>query len=232
MTASDLDDGDLPHLTEDRPRHRSATHRTTQELFGHDGQFFTVPGTFPGGLPDHIRFTPAVFAVLHIPNPLIGEDEYIVRDVDGHRRTHGTPAPDRETAIRSALAALADDRRTHAQRVEHKRVHTLGRAPVPPIRIGYSETGACVVHVRCSCPEVEGLAGHYERVSLAAADWLDEASTTPWEFCPTTPTRVTAPSGGTLTASFRNSEGAAVVEFRHPDGHRETIALAQVHDLA
>jgi hypothetical protein len=233
MTTSDLNAGDLPHLTGDHPRHRSAAHRTTRELFGYDGQFFTVPGTFPGGLPDHIGFNPVVYAVLHVPNPVTVEDEYTVRDVDGHRRTLGTPAPDPDTAIRSALAALADDRRAQAQRVEHNRVHTLGLAPVPPIRIGHTETGTCVVHVRCSCPKVEGLAGHFEHVSLAAADWLDEAPTTPWEFCPTSPTRVTAPSGnGPFTATFRNAEGAAVVEFQHPGGHRETIALAQVNDLA
>ncbi|MFD7866985.1 hypothetical protein [Streptomyces sp. NPDC059783] len=228
MTTPDLNAGDLPHLTESRPR----SARTTRELFGHDGQFFTVPGTFPGGLPDHIGFTRAVYAVLRIPNSVTGEDEYTVRDVDGHRRTLGTPAPDQDTAIRTALAALAADRRTHAQGVEHERVDTLGRAPVPPVRIGHTETGTCVVHVRCSCPDVEGLAGHFEHVSLAASDWLDEAPTTPWEFCPTTPTRVTAPSGsGPLTATFRDPVGAAVVEFQHPDGHREAVARTQVNDL-
>ncbi|MCX4826344.1 hypothetical protein OG883_42650 [Streptomyces sp. NBC_01142] len=233
MTTPDLNAGDLPHLSADRPRHRSSTHCTTRELFGHDGQFFTVPGTFPGGMPDHIGFTPAVYAVLRTPNLGTGEDEFTVRDVDGHRHTLGTPAPDRGTAVRSALSALADDRRAHAQRVEHNRVHILGLAPVPPVRIGHIDTGTCVVPVRCSCLQVEGLAAHFEHVSLAAGNWLDETPTTPWEICPTSPTRVTAPSGsGPLTATFRNAEGAAVVEFEHPDGHREAVALARVNDLA
>ncbi|MEU7031629.1 hypothetical protein AB0A60_33645 [Streptomyces sp. NPDC046275] len=232
MTAPDLKAGDLPHLTTERPRHRSATHRITRELFGHDGKFFTVPGTFPGGLPDHIGFTPAVYAVLHAPNPATGEAEFIVRDVDGQRLTLGTSAPDQTTAIRSALSALAAERRAHAQRVEHNRVHILGLAPNPPVRIGYTEAGTCVVHVRCSCPQVEGLAAHYEHVSLAADGWLDEAPTSPWKFCPTSPTQVITEGGtGRLTSTSRNDKGQAVVQVQHTDGRHEVIALAHVSDM-
>ncbi|MEU3639965.1 hypothetical protein AB0H23_27575 [Streptomyces albogriseolus] len=232
MTAPDLNAGELPHLTTDRPRHRSATHRTTRELFGHDGKFFTVPGTFPGGLPDHIGFTPAVYAVLHAPNPATGEAEFIVRDVDGQRLTLGAPAPDQTAAIRSALSALAEDRRAHAQRVEHNRVHILGLAPTPPVRIGHTEADTCVVHVRCSCPQVEGLAAHYEHVSLAADGWLDEALTTPWKFCPTSPTQVITYSGtARLTSTSRNDKGQAVVQVQHTDGRHEVIALARVSDM-
>ncbi|MYS33487.1 hypothetical protein K388_05817 [Streptomyces sp. KhCrAH-43] len=232
MTAPDLNAGDLPHLTADRPRHRSATHRTTRELFGHDGQFFTVPGTFPGGLPDHVGFTDAVYAVLHAPNPATGEAEYSVRDVNGRRLTLGSPAPDQDTAIRSALSALAEKRRAHAQQVEHNRVHILGLAASPPVRIGHTETGTCVVHVRCSCPHVEGLAAHYEHVSLAVDGWLDEVPTTPWEFCPTSPIQITTERGtGRLTSTSRNDKGQAVVRLQHTDGRGEVIALIRVSDM-
>ncbi|MGW3390542.1 hypothetical protein [Streptomyces cinereoruber] len=233
MTSPDLNAGDLPHLTTERPHHRSATHRTTRELFGHDGQFFTVPGTFPVGLPDHIRFTSAVYAVLHAPNPVTGEAEFIVRDVDGHRLPLGTAAPDQATAIRSAVSALAEERRAHAQRVEHNRVHILGFVPTPPVRIGYTEAGTCVVHVRCSCPRVEGLAAHFEHVSLAADEWLDEATTTPWTFCPTSPTQVITEGGtGHLTSTSRNERGQAVVQVQqHDSGRQEGIALTRVSDM-
>ncbi|MFH0245953.1 hypothetical protein ACGRHY_26860 [Streptomyces sp. HK10] len=232
MTAPDLNAGDLPHLTADRPCYRSATHRTTRELFGHDEQFFTVPGTFPGGLPDHIGFTDAVYAVLHAPNPATGEAEFIVRDVNGQRLTLGTPAPDQDTAIRSALSALAEDRRALAQRVEHNRVHILGLAAAPPVRIGHTEAGTCVVHASCSCPQVEGLAAHYEHVSLAADGWLDEAPTSPWRFCPTSPTQVITKMGtGRLTSTSRNDKGQAVVQVQHTDGRHEAIALAHVSDM-
>ncbi|MFI5867175.1 hypothetical protein [Streptomyces sp. NPDC051546] len=232
MNAPDLNAGDLPHLTADRPRHRWPSGRTTRELFGHDGEFFTVPGTFPGGLPDHIGFTVSVYAVLHAPNTATGEAAFIVRDVDGARLTLGTSAPDQDTAIRSALSALAEDRRAHAQQVEHNRVHILGLDPHPPVRIGHTHTGTCVVHVRCSCPQVDGLAAHYEHVSLAADGWLDEVPTTPWEFCPTSPTQVITDSGtGRLTSTSRNDRGQAVVQVQHPGRRHEVIALARVSDM-
>lgn len=232
MIAPDLNAGDLPHLTTERPRYRSATGRTTRELFGHDGKFFTVPGTFPGGLPDHIGFTPAVYAVLHTYNPATSQPEFIVRDVDGQRLTPSVPATDQTTAIRSALSALAEDRRAHAQRVEHDRVHILGLTPNPPVRIGHTEAGTCVVHVRCSCPQVEGLAAHYEHVSLAADGWLDEACTTAWKFCPTSPTQVITKRGtGRLASTSRNDKGQAVVQVQHTDGRHEDIALARVSDM-
>ncbi|MET8816555.1 hypothetical protein ABZW47_31725 [Streptomyces sp. NPDC004549] len=229
MSTPDLNAGDLPHLTAQRPRHGSPS--TTRDLFGHDGQFFTVPGTFPDGLPDHIGFATVVYAVLRTPAPATGTDEYTVRDVDGHRRTLGTPGTDQDTAITNALSALAERRRAHARQVEHNRVHVLGLPPVPPVRIGHSTTGTCVLHVRCACPHVEGLAAHYEHVSLAA-DWLDETPTSAWEFCPTSPTLVTTSNGrGRLTATLRDSKGTAVVEIQHTTGHREAIALSQVSDL-
>ncbi|MFH8257868.1 hypothetical protein [Streptomyces roseolus] len=232
MTTPDLNAGDLPHLTADRPRRRSATHHTTRELFGHDGQFFAVPGTFPGGLPDHVGFTDAVYAVLHASNPATGEAEYSVRDVNGRRLALGTPAPDQDTAIRSALSALAEKRRAHAQLVEHNRVHILGLAASPPVRIGHTETGTCVVHIRCSCPDVEGLAAHYEHVSLAAGGWLDEVPTTPWKFCPTSPAQLITERGtGRLTSTSRNDKGQAVVRLQHTDGRGEVIALVQVRDM-
>ncbi|MGC5263905.1 hypothetical protein ACPXCO_23080 [Streptomyces cyaneofuscatus] len=233
MTTPDLNAGDLPHLTADRPHHRSDSHRTARELFGYEGQFFTVPGTFPGGLPDHVGFIPAVYVVLRTPDHATGTHEFTVRDVNGHRRILGTPDPDQDTAIRNALSTLAERRRDHARQVEHNRIHVLGLDPVPPVRIGHTATGTCVVHVRCSCPQVEGLAAHYEHVSLAAADWLAETPATPWEFCPTSPTGVTTQRGrGRLTGTLRNDKGMAVVEVEHRDGHREAVALAQVSDLA
>ncbi|MFF3957390.1 hypothetical protein ACFYY1_29875 [Streptomyces sp. NPDC001890] len=153
------------------------------------------------------------------PNPATGADEFIVRDVNGHRHILGTPGPDQDTAIRNALSTLAGRRRDHARRVEHNRTHVLGLDPVPPVRLGHTATGTCVVHVRCSCPRVEGLAAHYEHVTLAAADWLDETPTTPWKFCPNSPTRFTTQSGsGRLTSTLRNDKGMAVVELQHSEG--------------
>ncbi|MFI1701448.1 hypothetical protein ACH419_36585 [Streptomyces bobili] len=230
MTTPDLNAGELPRLTTTRPDPQ----HTVRELFGHGGQFFTVPDSFPGGLPDHISFAAVVYyAVLRTPNLDSGEAEFAVRDADGRNHTIGEPAPEQDTAIRSALSALAERRRAYAQQVEHNRVHVLGLDPVPPVRIGHTDTGTCTVHVRCSCPQVEGLAAHYEHVSLAAADWLDANPTRTWELCPTSPARFATPSAsGRITATFRNADGAAVVEIQHPDGHREVVALARVSDLA
>ncbi|MEV6653968.1 hypothetical protein [Streptomyces sp. NPDC051219] len=56
------------------------------------------------------------------------------------------------------------------------------------VRIGFNTVGTCVVHVRCSCPHVDGLAAHFEHVSLAADGWLNQDTATPWEFCPTSAT--------------------------------------------
>ncbi|MCX4681652.1 hypothetical protein OG413_41360 [Streptomyces sp. NBC_01433] len=232
MTTPDLNAGDLPLLTADRPRHRSDSQRTARDLFGHEGQFFTVPGNFPDGLPDHIGFVTAVYAVLSTPNPNNAAHEFTVRDVNGQRHILGAPAPDQDIAIRNALSTLAERRRDHARQVEYNRIHVLGLDPVPPVRLGHAATGTCVVHVRCSCPQVEGLAAHYEHVTLAAAEWLDETPTTPWEFCPNSPTQVTTRSGsGRLTRTLRNDKGMAVVELQHSDGNRESVALAQVSDL-
>ncbi|WP_331732079.1 hypothetical protein OG613_47405 (plasmid) [Streptomyces sp. NBC_00015] len=229
MTTPDLNAGELPRLTRTRPDPQ----HTVRELFGHDGQFFTVPDSFPGGLPDHITFAAvAYYAVLRAPNLDTGEDEFTVRDVDG-RRTIGEPAPEQDTSIRSALSALAERRRAHAQQVEHNRVHVLGLDPVPPVRIGHTITGTCTVHIRCSCPQVEGLAAHYENVPLAAADWLDANPATTWELCPTSPARVITPSvSGRISATFRNADGAAGVEIQHLNGHREVVALTRASDLA
>lgn len=233
MSTPDLNAGDLPHLTTVRPGHRSDSHSTTRDLFGHDGQFFTVPGTFPDGLPDHTGFTTVVCAVLRTPDLTTGADAFTVREVDRHRRPLGAPDADQDTAIRSALTAVAERRRAHARYVQHNRVHVLGLEPVSPVRVGHSTTGACVLHVRCSCPHVEGRAAHFEHVSQAAADWLDETPTTPWELCSTSPTRITTPNGsGRLTGTLRDSKGTAVVEIQHTDRDAEVIALAQVVELA
>ncbi|MET7487103.1 hypothetical protein [Streptomyces sp. NPDC005538] len=234
MSTPDLNAGELPRLTTTRRRPRSVAQETVRELFGHDGQFFTVPASFPGAVPDHITFAAAVYyAVVRAPGPDIGEAEYTVYDVDGRHHPLGAPAPDQDTAIRGALTALAERRRAHARQVEHNRVHVLGLEPVPPVRIGYTETGTCIVHVRCTCPQVDGLAAHYEQVSLAADGRLDEIPTTPWELCPTSPTQVTTESGtGHLTSTFRNDQGMAAVRLQHTDGSREEIALARVSDLA
>ncbi|MGW6145663.1 hypothetical protein, partial [Streptomyces sp. NPDC055140] len=224
MTTPDLNAGDLPLLTTSRPRPRSVSQQTVRELFGDDGQFFTVPDSFPGGLPDHIDFPAVVhYAVVRTPKPDTGENEFTAYDVDG-RRPLGRPAPDQDTAVRSALSALAERRQDHARQVEHNRVQIRGLEPVPPVRIGYTETGTCIVHVRCSCPQVEGLAGHYEKVSLAADGWLDETPTTPWRFCRSSPKRVTVPGGsGRLTAVLRNAMGRSVVQIQHPGGRREVV---------
>jgi hypothetical protein len=232
MTTPDLNAGDLPTLTADRPRHRSDSHRTARELFGHEGQFFTVPGSFPDGLPDHIGFVPAVYAVLRTPNPATGTDEFTVRDVNGHRHILGTPDPDQETAIRNALSTLSEQRRDRAQRVEHNRVHILGLEPVPPVRIGHTAQGVWMLHVRCSCPVVEGLAAHFEHVSRAAADWLDETPTTPWEICPTTSVRrITTPHGrGRSCGTTRTAEGTAALQICYADGQRERGPLTQISD--
>ncbi|RNG30341.1 hypothetical protein [Streptomyces botrytidirepellens] len=180
----------------------------------------------------HIGFTLAVYAVLRTPRPATDADEFTALNVDDNRHLLGAPDPDQDTGIRKALSALAERRRADARQVEHNRVHILGRDPVPPICIGHTAPDTYIVHVRCSCPQVEGLAAHFEHVSQAAADWLDEIPTTPWKFCPTSPTRVTGPSGsGRLTRTLRNAEGAAVVELQHADGHREAVALAEVSDL-
>ncbi|MGP3950830.1 hypothetical protein [Streptomyces sp. 7N604] len=234
MSTPDLNAGDLPRLATTRRRPRSVTQETVRELLGHDGQFFTVPDSFPGALPDHITFAAVVYyAVVRTTGPDTGEAEFTVYDVDGRRRPLGAAAPDRDTAIRGALSALAERRRAHARQVEHNRVHVLGLEPVPPVRIGYTDTGTCIVHVRCSCPKVDGLAAYYEHVSLAADGWLDEIPTTPWEFCPTSPTQVTTESGsGRLTSTLRNDKGMAVVRLQHTNGRREEIALAQVSDLS
>lgn len=234
MTTPDLNAGDLPRLTTTRRRPNSVTQETVRELLGHDGQFFTVPDSFPGALPDHITFADVVYyAVVRTTRSDTGEAEFTVCDVDGRRRPLGAPAPDQDTAVLGALSALAERRRAHARQVEHNRVHVLGLEPVPPVRIGYMETGTCIVHVRCTCPQVDGLAAHYERVSLAAGGWLDEIPTTPWELCPTSPTQVTTESGsGRVTSTFRNDKGMAVVRLQHTDGRREVIALARVSDLA
>lgn len=229
MSTPDLSAGALPRLTATRLRHGSRS--TTRDLFGYEGQFFTVPGTFPDGLPDHIGFIAVVYAVLRTTASATVTDEFTVRDVDGYRQTLGTPGNDQDAAIRSALSALAERRRAHGRQVEHNRVQVLGLPAVPPVRIGHSTTGTCVLHVLCSCPHVEGLAAHFEHVSLAA-DWLDESPTGSWELCATAPTHVTIPhGGGRLTATLRDSKGTAVVEIQHSTGHREAVALAEVSDL-
>ncbi|MFJ5817288.1 hypothetical protein ACIQGT_25830 [Streptomyces sp. NPDC093108] len=234
MTIPDVNAGELPTLTATRPGLRSTPAQTVRDLFGHDGQFFAVPGSFPSGLPDHITFAEVVYyAVVRIPNPDSGADVFTVRDVDGRHRTLGVPAPDLDAVLRSALCDLAANRRAYAQQVEHNRVHTRGLQPVPPVRIGYTTTGTCIVHVRCACLEVERLAAHFEHVSLAAADWLDETSTTPWEFCPTSPNRVSTPTGeGLLVRTLRSVDGAAAVEIQSTDGRSEFIPLASVNGLA
>ncbi|MET7888717.1 hypothetical protein ABZU45_36695 [Streptomyces avermitilis] len=80
MTTPDLNAGDLPRLTATRPDPQ----RTVRELFGHDGQFFTVPDSFPGGLPDHITFAAVVYyVVLRTPNPDTRDDEGAVTLADG-----------------------------------------------------------------------------------------------------------------------------------------------------
>ncbi|MFB6992182.1 hypothetical protein [Streptomyces sp. NPDC056304] len=234
MTTPDLNAGELPTLTTTRPGLRSTPAQTVRDLFGHDGQFFAVPSTFPSGLPDHITFADLVYyAILRVPNPDTGADEFTVRDVDGRHRTLGAPAPDLDAALRSALAELAANRRAHAQQVEHNRVHTRGLQPVPPVRIGYTPTGTCIVHVRCACPQVEQLAAHFEHVFLAAADWLDEIPTTPWALCPTSPSRVmTATGPRRLLQTLRSPDGAADVEIQGADGRIEVISFASVDDLA
>lgn len=233
MTTPDLNAGDLPRLTTTRRRPRSVTQETVRELLGHDGRFFTVPDSFPGALPDHITFAAVVYyAVVCTTRADTGEAEFTVYDVDGRRRSLAAPTSDQDTAIRGALSALAERRRAHARQVEHNRVHVLGLEPIPPVRIGYTDTGICIVHVRCTCPQVDGLAAHYENVSLAADGWLDEIPTTPWGLCPTSPTQVTTDSGSSrLTCTLRNDKGMSVVRLQHTDGRREIFALAQVTDL-
>jgi hypothetical protein len=226
----DLNISDLPPLTDQHPRYADQTRQTVRNLFGCDGMFFTVPGTFPTGLPDHIGFLDTVYALLHTPEPATGTVLFIVRDADGNRHRLGHPAADSDTAVRSALFALADQRRAHARQVEHNRVHLLGLEPHPPVRIGH-HNGAWIVHARCSCPYVEGLAAHFERVSLAADAWLNEDATTPWAFCPTSASRLTAGSvSGHITATGRADQGAATAEIERADGHRTIVRLDEVTD--
>ncbi|MGW6203675.1 hypothetical protein ACWF9B_08515 [Streptomyces sp. NPDC055089] len=234
MTTPDLNAGELPTLTTTRPGPRSTPAQTVRNLFGHDGQFFAVPGNFPSGLPDHITFADLVYyAILRIPNPDTDADEFTDRDVDGRHRTLGATAPDPDAALRSALSEVAANRRAHAQQVEHNRVHAGGLQPVPPVRIGYTPTGTCTVHVRCACPQVEQLAAHFEHVSLATADWLDEIPTTPWALCPTSPNQVTTATGpNRLLQTLRSPDGAAAVEIQSADGRIEVIPFASVDDLA
>ncbi|MFE1785285.1 hypothetical protein ACFW9F_22610 [Streptomyces sp. NPDC059506] len=224
----DLNAGDLPPLTPLRPNaHPSHPRRTVRDLFGHSGLFFTVPGTFPAGLPDHITHTDTVYAVVRIPDTTT--DAFVVHDVDGNRHRIGRPAPDCTAAIRSALTELATHRRRRAQQIEYNRIHVLGLEPAPPVRIGTS-AGTCIVHTRCFCPHVEGLAAHFEHVSVAADDWLNEAPDTPWQFCPTSPQRITTPTAsGRITRTCRTDQGTAAVEIEHDaDGRRILVPLREV----
>ncbi|MGI5133835.1 hypothetical protein [Streptomyces sp. CA-106110] len=115
-----------------------------------------------------------------------------------------------------------------ADEVTHTRVHVLGLDPVPPISISHDDDGAAVVHARCACPRIADLAAQFEHISLAAADWLDQ-NTRPWRLCPTSQTRVTAPTAhGRITATHRSSDGTALIEIEQPDGQRTTVPLHQV----
>ncbi|MFE2852673.1 hypothetical protein ACFXJO_16275 [Streptomyces lavendulae] len=214
----DLNAGHLPRLTHTRPdTHSPRTDLTAMELFGCPGMFFTVPGTFPSDLPQHIThtYTDTVYAVLQTLDPVTGMSQYTVRDVDGHRLRLGEPHPRKSDAVRSALDGLALFRRDHAAQVASRRVG-CHLPPVPSVRIGY-DTGAYIVHIHCDCSRVRGFAAYFEHFS-DAGDWLSNNSD-PWQLCTTSPLRViTASGGGRITGTRRDEHGIPVVEVRH-DGY-------------
>lgn len=229
----DLNAGYLPRLTRTRPAaDPTPAGRTVTDLFGCDGHFFTVPGTFPHDLPDHITHTDSLYAVLHTTDPATGSPRYTVHDVDCHRLPLGEPGTRKIDVVRNALAALAAHRRAHAAQVTHNRVHLRGLPPAPPIRIGYDDTHTCIVHVRCACPHIPGLSAHFEHFQDAAADWLTETSD-PWQLCPTSPHRAVTTAGtGDVRATHRDDQGAPVIEVLH-DGYSRpaVLPLTYVKDI-
>ncbi|MFF7183118.1 hypothetical protein [Streptomyces sp. NPDC008121] len=190
MRERDFRLGHLPFLTRTRPAlppHDPETVMATAEaLFGCEGEFFTVPGSFPE-VPDHLIFSDTTYAVLRTPSAVTDETWYTVRDVDGHRQILGEPGPRKIDTVRSALSQLAKLRMEHVARVTRNRVDLLGLPPVPAVRLGHDElTPARVLHVRCGCDRVPGLSAHYENLEEAAdrLNGFEAISICPTSFSP------------------------------------------------
>ena len=98
--------------------------------FGRNGYLFTVPGSFPKDIPNHLRVTDWEMAVYRTKDD---PDVWEARDVNGARRVWGTGGSRRE-AIGLAFQEIARKRRIEAADVADKR-KAAGLEPASPVHV-------------------------------------------------------------------------------------------------
>ncbi len=108
--------------------------------FGRNGYLFTVPGSFPEDIPNHLRVTDWEMAVYRTKDD---PDVWEVRDVNGARRVWGTGGSRRE-AIGLAFQEIARKRRIEAADVADKR-KAAGLEPAPPYAVEITGSVTLVV---------------------------------------------------------------------------------------
>lgn len=218
-------------------RHGMHGGKTVREVFGHDGYWFTIPGSFPASLPDEFHITRQTFAVFQSPDVVRGALVWVAHHLwrrERHGIRRGTSTESRRMAVRAAVSDYSRWAMRRGAEILDNRAAINSQAPTAPVRVT-AEGGAWIVHVHCLCGRLDG-AESFASAREAASEWVDQDPGTPWALCAHSPAAfVTGGSGeryavtGTGRGDGRKTPaGFALLHGVHDDGRTASVPLRTV----
>ncbi|KNE80140.1 hypothetical protein AB0B04_32200 [Streptomyces xinghaiensis] len=214
-TGTDEGTGEPVYVCSLPERHHSHAGRTTRDVFGREGYWFTIPGDFPTSVPDEFHLTRATYAVTH-EDLGAGLVAWKVWEAVDHRAPLATSTESRRVAVRHAVARMANEREERARRIIAER-RAIGQQPVMAVRVERTTVAAdpgnawrtpdgaplIRVHVRCGCTNLPDKVAEFPHPwDVAASEYLNQGAA--WQLCERSPRHVTTDAGRGEVLSYGN----------------------------
>jgi hypothetical protein len=214
-TGSDDGTGEPVYVRSLPERHARHAGRTTRDVFGHEGYWFTIPADFPMSVPDEFHLARATYAVTR-EDLGAGLMAWKVWESADHRSPLATSIESRRAAVRHAVAKVANAREERVRKIVDAR-RSIGQQPVMAVKVERTTVAAdpendwrypdgvplIRVHVSCGCTDLPDQVAAFAHPSdVAASEYLDDGAA--WELCDRSPKHLTTDAGRGEVLSYGN----------------------------